>query len=108
MYVLSRCSCVQLFATPCQSPLSMRFSRQEYRSGLPCPPPGDLSDPGIEPMSLLSPAWAGGFFSTNATWEANTPSRSREATLPAFIFSPFGILFQLLGFMNILLGEELL
>ena len=61
-------SCVQLFATvgaiACQAPLSMGFSRQEYWSGLPCPPPGDLSDPGIEPMSLASPALAGRFFAT--------------------------------------------
>ena len=44
-----------------QAPLSMGFSRQEYWSGLPCPPPGDLPDPGIEPRSpaavaLLCPA----------------------------------------------------
>ena len=38
-----------------QVPLSMGFSRQEYRSGLPCPPPGDLPDPGIEPTTLTSP-----------------------------------------------------
>ena len=61
-------SCVQLFATlwtlACQSPLSMEFSRQEYWSGLPFPPPGDLPDPGTEPMSLVSPALAGGFFTT--------------------------------------------
>ena len=37
-----------------QAPLSMGFSRQKYWSGLPCPPPGDLPDPGIEPMSLMS------------------------------------------------------
>ena len=37
-----------------QAPLSMGFSRQEYRSGLPCPPPGDLPDSGIEPVSLTS------------------------------------------------------
>ena len=48
----------------------MRFSRQEYWSGLPCPPPGDLRDPGIELTSLLSPALAGGFLITRATWEA--------------------------------------
>ena len=42
-----------------QAPLSMGFSRQEYWSGLPCPPPGDLPDPGIEPAS---PSLAGGFF----------------------------------------------
>ena len=53
-----------------QAPLSMGFSRQEYWGGLPCPPPGDLRDPGIEPSSLLSPALAGRFFTTSAPWEA--------------------------------------
>ena len=43
------------------------FSRQKYWNGLPCTPPGDLPDPGIEP---LSPALAGGFFTISATWEA--------------------------------------
>ena len=42
----------------CQAPLFMGFSRQEYWSGLPCPFPGDLPNPGIEPMSLMSPALA--------------------------------------------------
>jgi len=42
----------------------MEFSRQEYWSGLLCPPPGDLPDPGIKPMSPASPALAGGFFTT--------------------------------------------
>ena len=37
---------------------------------MPCPPPGDLPDPGIEPMSLMSPAFAGRFFTTRATWKA--------------------------------------
>jgi len=46
----------------CQAPLSMEFSRQEYWSGLPFPPPGDLTDLGIEPTSLASPALAGRFF----------------------------------------------
>ena len=70
--MLSCFSCVRLFATlwTRQGPLSMGFSRQEYWSGLPCPPPGDLPDPGIEPTSLLSPALAGMFFTTSATWEA--------------------------------------
>ena len=44
-----------------QTPLSMGFSRQEYWSGLPCPPPGDLPNPGIEPMSLMPPALSGRF-----------------------------------------------
>ena len=48
----------------------MEFSRQEYKSGLPCPPPGDLPNPGIEPTSLKSPALAGGLFTTSTTWEA--------------------------------------
>ena len=56
---------VQLFVTPWtlahQVPLSMGFPRQEYWSGLPFPPPGDLPDPGIKPES---PALAGGFFTT--------------------------------------------
>ena len=48
----------------------MGFSRQEYWSRLPFPPPGDLPDPGIEPASLMSPALAGGFLTMSATWEA--------------------------------------
>ena len=52
-----------------QAPLSMGFSRQEYWSELPFPSPGDLPNPGIEPASLVSPALAGGFFTTSATWE---------------------------------------
>ena len=55
----------------CQAPLSIRFSRQEHWSGLPCPPPGDLSHPGIKPTSLMSPALASGFFTISATWEAH-------------------------------------
>ena len=45
------------------------FSRQEYWSGLPCPPPGDLPDQGIEPTSLMFPASADGFFTNSATWD---------------------------------------
>ena len=52
-----------------QGPPSMKFSRQEYWNGLPCPPQGDLPDPEIEPASLVSPALAGRFFTTSATWE---------------------------------------
>ena len=42
-----------------------------YWIGLPCPPPGDLPNPGIEPMSFMSPALEGGFFTPSATWEAH-------------------------------------
>ena len=62
---------VTLWAIFCQTPLPMRFSRQEYWNGLPCPPPGDLPDPGIEPASLISPSVAGGNCTTRATWEAH-------------------------------------
>ena len=54
-----------------QAPLSIGFSKQEYWSGLSCPPPGGLPNPGIEPAPLMSPALAGGFFTTSATWEAH-------------------------------------
>ena len=68
-------SCLTL-ATPwtvaCKNPRSTGFSRQDYRSGLPCPLPGDLPDPGIKPVSLKSPALADGFFTTCTTWEAYT------------------------------------
>ena len=53
-----------------QAPLSMGFLREEYWSELPFPPPGDLPNPGIEPGSLVTPALAGGFFTTSTTWEA--------------------------------------
>ena len=50
-----------------RAPLPMEFSGQEYWSGLPFPPPGDLPDPGIEAVSLESSALAGGFFTISAT-----------------------------------------
>ena len=53
----------------CQAPLSMGFSRCKYSSGLPCPSPGDLPNPGIKPISIASPAFTGRFFTTRATWE---------------------------------------
>ena len=60
---------VTLWTVSHQAPLSMEFSRQEYWSGLPCPPPGNLSNSGFEPMSLMSPALAGRFFITSDTWD---------------------------------------
>ena len=69
---LSHFSRVQLFATlwtvANQGPLSMGFTRQENWIGLPCPPPGGLPNPGIEPVSLTSPALVGGSFTTSPTW----------------------------------------
>ena len=86
--MLSCFSPVQLFATlwtvARQAPLSMGFSRQEYWSGLPCPPPGDLSDPEIKLTSPKSPALAGRFFTTSTTWEA--PDRAPSLMSTEFQF----------------------
>ena len=66
-------SCVWLIATPWtiahQAPLPMGFPRQEYWSGLPFPPPGDLPTPGIKPECFVFPALAGGFFTTVPPWK---------------------------------------
>ena len=87
LFVLSHFSHVQLFSTPWTiaswSPLSMGFSRQEYQSGLPSP--GDLSNLRIKPSSLMSPASAGGFFTTSTTWEALQWNIMPFATRPARI-----------------------
>ena len=69
------CSVASIMSNSLQSPglqparllYPRGFSRQEYWSGLPCPPPGDLPKLGIEPVSLMSPALAGEFFITSAT-----------------------------------------
>ena len=70
----SHFSSVQLFASlwtvALQAPLSMGFSRQEHWSGFQCGLSGDLPDPGIKPVSLVSPVLAGRFFTTGTTWEA--------------------------------------
>ena len=61
--------CASLWTVACQAPLSMGSSRQEYWHGLPCPSPGDLPDPPIEPKidSLVSPALARAFVTTSTT-----------------------------------------
>ena len=72
--MLSHFSLVRLFVTlwsaTCQAPLSMQFSTQKYWSGLTCPPPMDLPDPGMELACCMSPTLAGRFFTTNAIQEA--------------------------------------
>ena len=71
--MVSRFSCLQLFEAPWsvvhRTLLCMGFPRGEYCSGLPCPPPGDLPNPPTEPGSFMSPALAGRFFTTRATWQ---------------------------------------
>ena len=72
---------VTLWTVAHQAPLSVGFSRQEYWSGLLCPPPGDLPDSGVETKSLLSPALASRFFTTSATWEAHSLQFGSNKTL---------------------------
>ena len=77
---------VWLFAAPLtvahQGLLPKKFSRPEYRNGVPFLTPGDLPDPGIEPTSLASPTLAGRFFITSTTWEAclGSPPGIRKAS----------------------------
>ena len=77
-------SLVQLFATSWtiafQAPLSMEFPRQEYWSGLPFPPLGDLPNPGINPPSLVSPVLADRFFTTTPPGKPLLPPRIRCIT----------------------------
>ena len=58
--------------------MSIGFPRQEYWSGLPFPSPGDRPDPEMEPVSLMSPALAGGFFTTSATREVRPGSKTKS------------------------------
>ena len=72
--MLTHFSPISLFATlwtiAGEVPLFIGFSRQEYWSEVPCPPPGDLPDSGFKPVSLVSPPLAAVFFTISATWEA--------------------------------------
>ena len=63
------------------------FSKQEYWSGLPCPPSGDFPDPGIESASLRSPALADGFFTTSAT----TTKTFNPSNLKTFLVQPLSL-----------------
>ena len=77
-----------LLTAACQASLSKGFSRQEYWSELPCPPPEDLPDPGIEPMSLMSPALAGVFFTTSTPGKPHyIPTPPPKVVYLKFIFN---------------------
>jgi len=83
-------ACVRrLFATPwtiaLQAPLSVGFSRQEYWSGLPFLPLGEFPDSEIEPASGMSPALAGGFFTTSTTWEAPNNMQMKYSLLGSYL-----------------------
>ena len=82
MHAKSLQSCLTLWTVALQALLSMEFARQEYWSGLPCPLPGDLSNLGIEPASLMSPALAGRFFTTSTTWKDLTAAAKSLQSCP--------------------------
>ena len=95
LYALQACtlslvSHVQLFVAPWtaahEAPLSMGFSRQEYWSGLPCPPLGGLPDPGVKSRYLVSLALAGGFFTPSTTWEASSVGSNLLLISAVFFF----------------------
>ena len=85
---MSNCSATPYTVAP-QAPLSMRFSWQEYWSGVPYPPPGNFPDPGIKPTSLTSPALEGGFFATSATAEIGKPRLYVRRDLCILLLPPF-------------------
>ena len=76
---------VNLWTVAHQAPPFTGFFRQEYWNGWPCPPPGDLPDPRIKPVSIMSPALAGRFFSTNITWEWNTTQPLKKNKVMSFV-----------------------
>ena len=72
---------VSCIAGRCFTIRAIREAQKEYCSGLTCPPPGVLHDPGIKPVSLMYPALAGRFFTTSATWEARPTQYGCNAPL---------------------------
>ena len=90
--MLSSSSLVRLFATPWtvahQPPLSMGFFRQEYWTGLPCPPPGDLTDPVIESRSAVAPALQVGLFTTEPPGKPRYIDRQTQIDLESLSPQP--------------------
>ena len=80
--------CNMLWTIAYQATLSMGFPRQEYLSGLPCRPPGDLSDPGIKPASPVAPVLAGKFFSTETQGKPIVASKYLQMFHPDFHQKP--------------------
>ena len=93
--VLSHFSHVQFFVTlwtvAHQVPLSVGFSRQEYRSGLLCPPSGNLPNPGIEPTSLTSPALTSRFLTTSLITQLEKKQPAMQETLVLFLGGEFSL-----------------
>ena len=109
--MLSRFSCVRPFATlwtvARQAPLSVGFSRQEYWSGLPCPPPGDLPNPEIKPTSPTPPALASGCLTTSATWESLVTPWTAE-TEASLSFTISLSLFKLMSIESMMSSNHLI
>ena len=111
MEVLSAQS-VQLFASPwtgvLQAPLSMEFSRQEHCSGLPFPSPRDHPDAGIGPASVVSPALAGGLFTTVARScpTLHGPMDCRHQASLSFTISPS--LLKLMSIESVMASNHLI
>ena len=82
---------VILWTVAYQVPLSMGFSRQDYWSGLPCPPPGDLPNPSTESISLMSPAWADGFFTSEPPGKSFLTLSKYNAHSLQFMTPPVGV-----------------
>ena len=104
MCMLSRLShvwlCAILWTVAHHLPLSKGFSRQEYWIGLPCSPPGDLHNQEIELVSVTSPALAGRFFTTSATWKPrHTHTHTHTHTHICLFFFRF---FSLIGYYETL------
>ena len=85
---------VTLWTVACQAPLSMGFFRQEYWSGLPFPPPGDLPSAGIKPTSLASPALQVDFFAAEPTGKPMHKHYSLPAHNYSFHFQSSFLLFK--------------
>ena len=96
---LQSCLFATLWTIARQAPLSMRFSRQKYWRGLPSPPPGYLPDPGIEPVSLISPALVDRLFTTSTTSEAW--DQATTVQIPGFSFLTWGTLGSLNNLYNL-------
>ena len=90
---LQSCSalCNKLWTIAYQAPLSRGFARQEYLSGFPCPPPGDLSDPGIKLTSPVAPVLAGKFFSIEPQGKPIVASKYLQMFHPDFHQKPHNL-----------------
>ena len=91
MHAKSLQLCVTPWTVTHQALLSMGFSRQEYRSGLLCPPSGNLPNPGLEPTSLTSPALTSRFLTTSLITQLEKKQPAMQETLVLFLGGEFSL-----------------